>query len=185
MKQLVLALMVVSGLSQANASSLSLVNSVLDVDGAAINGTGAAGASVKIVQGDIVQIKTPDLSVASESGRIERKNVAIAIPFELPRNSKLVISAGRVNVALALKRGAIAKTNAELFTAGTQGVNIQAVDNGPKNQVSLIKLAGLSTACGAKGILRLNVSELLTAKDAKSNARVNGAVLRAQVVKCN
>lgn len=158
---------------------------VLDLKNTAIAGTGCAGATVRATAGEILQIRTPGLSLASaQDAQISRMACAIAIPFKLKKNQKLVISGGRVNVALNIKRGAVARTSAEVFTAGTQGVRVAAVDNGPKSQLSILKLDTISTACGEEGILRTNLSQVLTAKSSQSQSRVNGAVLRLQVVKC-
>ncbi len=167
-------------LQQANAAG-----SVLELNQAVISGTGCDGASVRAIAGDTLQIKTPGLLVATaETSQISRKACSVAIPFKLKKNQKLIISSGRVSVALNLKRGATARTSAEVFTAGTQGARVATVDNGPKNQLNLLKLGSISTACGEDGILRTNLSQVLTAKASRSQARVNGAVLRLQVVKC-
>ncbi len=180
MGRIVLALTALFLVQQASAAS-----PVLDLGQTVLAGTGCDRASVRAVAGDLLEIKTPGLALSSsQTSQISRKACAVAIPFKLKKNQKLVISGGRVNVALNLKRGAVAKTAAEVFTAGTQGARIAAVDNGPKNQLSLLKLGSISTACGEDGILRTNLSQVLTAKSSLSQSRVNGAVLRLQVVKC-
>jgi hypothetical protein len=180
MGRFLLAVFTVIFVQHANASS------VLDLNQASIGGTGCAGASVRALSGSILQIRTPGLSnVSPQASTISRKACAVAIPFKLKSNQKLIVSTGRVNVSLKLKHGAVAKTNAEVFTAGTQGARVAAADNGPKNQVSLLKLGTIATACGEDGILRTNLSQVLTAKAAGSKAGINSAILRLQVVKCN
>ncbi len=185
MNRFLLALMTLVLVQHANASQ---VDTVLDLDRAGMGGTGCVGgdASLKLVAGDILQLRTPGLANASsQASSISRKACAIAITFKLKSNQKLVVTAGRVNVALNLKRGAVARTNAEVFTAGTSGARATAVDNGPKNQLSLLKLGGISTGCGEDGILRANLSQVLTAKSGRSQSRINVAVLRLKFVKCN
>lgn len=185
MSRFVLALMTLVLVQHANASQ---VDTVLNLNGAGIGGTGCVNgkASVKLTAGDILQIRTPGLANAgSRLSPVSRKACSIAIPYKLKFNEKLVFTAGRVNVAMNLKRGAVARTNAEVFAVGTLGARASAVDNGPKNQLSLLKIGSASTACGRDGILRANLSQVLTAKSSRSRSRINGAVLRLKVVKCN
>lgn len=180
MGQIVLALSALLLVQQVSAAS-----PILDLKQAVLAGTGCSGASVKALSGDILQIKTPGLALDSSQGSlISRKACSVAIPFKLKKNQKMVISAGRVNVALKLKRGDVVRSNAEVFTAGTQGARAAATDNGPKNQLSLLRLGSIATACGEDGILRTNLSQVLTAKSASSRTSIHGAVLRLQVVKC-
>jgi hypothetical protein len=170
---------------QANASRA--VEAVLDLQNAGVGGSGCVGgvALLKLAPNDILQLKTPGLvNESARSPQIERKACAVSIPFELPRNTKLVVSGARVQATLSLKSGATARTNAELFTDGTRGPTINAVDNGPKKQVALLKLDGIETECGAKGLLRLNLSQILVAKAARSKSSIDGAKLSLQLVRC-
>lgn len=170
---------------QANASRA--VEAVLDLRGAGVGGTGCVGgvALLKLSENDILQLRTPQLvNEAARSTSIERKACAVSIPFQLPRNTKLVVSGGRVQTSLSLKAGSVARTNAELFTDGTRGPTTNSVDNGPKKQVSLLKLDGIETDCGAKGLLRLNLNQALIAKAARSIASVDGAKLSLSLARC-
>ncbi|MES2963092.1 MAG: DUF4360 domain-containing protein [Bdellovibrionota bacterium] len=183
-RSLVFIAITVLGL-QANASRA--VEAVLDLRGAGVGGNGCVGgaALIDLSPNDILQIRTPELvNDSARSPQIERKACAVSIPFQLPRNMKLVVSAGRVQTTLSLKAGAVARTNAELFTAGTRGPTINSVDNGPKKQVSLLKIAGLETGCGASGILRLNLNQALIAKAARSRSSIDGAKLSLRLAAC-
>lgn len=184
MNRFLLALMTLGFVQHAAAND---VRSVLDIRSAGVGGTGCIGGNADIrLIGQTLQIRTPGLvAVTTEAEGLARKNCAISIPFKLKQNERLIVSNTRLNAALNLKRKAVVKTSGEVFIAGSSGARAESTDSGPKNQLSIFRIGGVSTACGEDGILRLNMSQILQAKNVRSQARINGATLRVQVVKCN
>ena len=192
MKRVLVAIGCLLALS-TNAYSAKAVSldSVLDLDSASIGGSGCVGgeASLRIAGRNILELRTPQMVVrANASQPTARKVCSLAIPFQLPANMRLVVTGVKLGGAVVVTKGASVNIGAEIFTAGAAGPTlshtVKAPPAGKVTKKLTLNLAGISTACGEAGNLRLNLSETVKSSLSNSSAALGGALLGLQLQKC-
>lgn len=105
----------------------------------------------------------------SSSGALQRKMCAIAVPFSLKANEKLVISEVSAEGSVSLGAGGKDSFSAEAFFAGNKGPLAQKSLLGPLKGAWLAKSQIVQmTKCGEQGILRVNSSLAGTSSVANS-----------------
>ena len=192
MKRVLVALGCLLALStNAYAAKAVSLDSVLNLAAAGIGGSGCVGgnADLRVVGRNVLQLRTPQLIASANPARpVERKVCSLAIPFQLPANMRLVVTGVKLGGAVVATKSAAVNIGAEIFTAGATGPTlshtVKAPQNGRVAKKLTLNLAGIRTACGEAGNLRLNLSETVKSDLSNSSAALGGALLGLQLQKC-
>jgi hypothetical protein len=127
-------------------------------------------------------------SLSSSDSSLDRKNCTLAIPYQVPKGRRLVITQVDMNAIVDLKSGASLRMAQEFFYAGGTGKLVDRVISAGRNSVkgrALLRSANNeSSPCGEDFILRLNTSALLKSTERRSSANVDSISVYVKVEKC-
>lgn len=165
------------------------------VDQIAVAGTGCPQSQMGTLadfdtERNILEVSMRKFTLTAVKGaKLDRKTCAIAIPVQLPRGKRLVISQLDFGGKVSLVPGAVATAKVESFVASssrpTQSKEVRAAADPIQGRILLRTNDNLKSPCGANAVIRVNTDTTLQNNSMKpSTVEMDRIALYLKVESC-